>query len=90
MGGGKPFPQTVSDRKAYVVEFDGLNDSWNPKKWPSSTRYVVGTMILGFKAKGRAQAVDLNHCLLQHVSRNVQQRTLRSWFSTGKPRLLSK
>jgi DHA1 family multidrug resistance protein-like MFS transporter len=41
MGGGKPFPELVKDRKAYVVEFDGPTDGWNPQNWPSSRRLVI-------------------------------------------------
>ena len=41
MGGGKPLPETIKDRKAYVVEFDGSADEWHPQNWPASTTSVI-------------------------------------------------
>ena len=46
MGGHKPFPATIADRKAYVVEYDGPTDARHPKNWPSSTRWVMPNTIL--------------------------------------------
>lgn len=41
MGKGKPFPQNLPDAEAFIVEFDGEGDPWEPFNWSSWTKYVL-------------------------------------------------
>ena len=40
MGSEKPIPQQLPDVEAFVVEFDGQKDPWEPYNWTSWTKYV--------------------------------------------------
>lgn len=39
MGAHKPFPPSLPDVEAYVVEFEGPEDAWLPHNWEPGKKY---------------------------------------------------
>lgn len=40
MGAGKPYPPSLPESEAFVVEFEGADDPMHPQNWPMKRRYV--------------------------------------------------
>jgi len=40
-GGGKPYPPSLPEKEAYVVEFDGADDPTHAQNWPFKKKFVI-------------------------------------------------